>query len=424
MPRAVTSQKVMRTNDIENVGHDARHETFFEMLGNFSFADYFKAEAIAWAHELITEGYGIDHDLLWVTVYDHDDEAADRHGSTSSGCRPSASCAAGKLDDEGELANYWHTHAAGPAGPCSEIFVDRGPGYGPDGGPDVDEERFMEIWNLVFIQEQVDGDLEIVAPLPGKNVDTGSSLERVAMVLQGVDNVFETDLFSPTLEEAERLSGKRHGEDPQRRRVPQDRGRARPRHDVPDRRRGAALERGARLHPAPHVAPSRLPRSASRHRGQRARPDHHDRDRRVRRRLPGAAGERGVRAAGGRLRGRSVLRDPRQGPRAVRGGEGPRRGFAHLGRRRVRALRHVRHPVGSRSRSGRPRAASASTSTGFEELLEEQRDRARAARKKVEIGPRGGCGAADRVRRLRAIRRPSRPIALLLDDGLRRARGR
>ena len=212
--RAVTSQKVMRTNDIENVGHDARHETFFEMLGNFSFADYFKAEAIAWAHELITEDYGIDHDLLWVTVYDQDDEAASAWVELA-GIAPDRIVRRGKLDADGELANYWHTHAAGPAGPCSEIFVDRGPTHGPDGGPDVDEERFMEIWNLVFMQEQIDAAGDVVAPLPGKNVDTGSSLERVAMVLQGVDNVFETDLFRPTLEVAERLSGRRHGEDPQ-----------------------------------------------------------------------------------------------------------------------------------------------------------------------------------------------------------------
>ncbi|HEY6568059.1 MAG TPA: alanine--tRNA ligase, partial [Actinomycetota bacterium] len=210
--RAVTAQKVMRTNDIENVGHDARHETFFEMLGNFSFADYFKPEAIAWAHELITEGYGIDHDLLWVTVYDQDDEA-EAAWIDLVGISPDRIVRRGRLDADGELANYWHTHAAGPGGPCSEIFVDRGPRYGPEGGPDVDEERFMEIWNLVFIQEQVDDRLEVVGPLPGKNVDTGSSLERVAMILQGVDNVFETDLFSPTLEEAERLSGKRHGHD-------------------------------------------------------------------------------------------------------------------------------------------------------------------------------------------------------------------
>ena len=210
--RAVTSQKVMRTNDIENVGHDARHLTLFEMLGNFSFADYFKADAIAWAHELVTERYGIDHDRLWVTIYETDEEAASAWVDLA-GLAPERIVRRGKLDAEGELANYWHTHAAGPAGPCSEIFVDRGPSYGPDGGPDVDEERFMEIWNLVFIQEQIDESGNVLAPLPGKNVDTGSSLERVATILQGVDNVFETDLFGPTLEVVERLSGRRHGQD-------------------------------------------------------------------------------------------------------------------------------------------------------------------------------------------------------------------
>ena len=271
----------MRTNDIENVGHDARHETFFEMLGNFSFADYFKAEAITWAHELITEGYGIDHDLLWVTVYDQDEEAASAWIDLA-GISPDRIVRRGRLDADGELANYWHTHTAGPGGPCSEIFVDRGPRYGPDGGPDVDEERFMEIWNLVFIQEQVDGELEVVAPLPGKNVDTGSSLERVAMILQGVDNVFETDLFSPTLEEAERLSGQASRRGPPGRRVPEDRGRTRPRHHVPDRRRRAAFERGAWIHPAAHVASRGLARPPAGDRGQRARSHHHDGDRRVR----------------------------------------------------------------------------------------------------------------------------------------------
>ncbi len=210
--RAVTSQKVMRTNDIENVGRDARHLTFFEMLGNFSFADYFKADAVAWAHELITEVYGIEHDRLWVTVFDGDDEAIEAWIDLA-GLAPDRIVRRGAVDAEGEPANYWHTHTAGPAGPCSEIFVDRGPGYGPDGGPDVDEERFMEIWNLVFMQDQIDADLQIVAPLPGRNVDTGSSLERVAMVMQGVDDVFQTDLFRPTLEVAERSSGRRHGED-------------------------------------------------------------------------------------------------------------------------------------------------------------------------------------------------------------------
>jgi alanyl-tRNA synthetase len=212
-PRAVTSQKVMRTNDIENVGQDARHLTFFEMLGNFSFADYFKVDAVRWAHELVTEGYGIDHDRIWVTVYEHDDEASNAW-IDEVGLAPDRIVRRGKVDAQGEPANYWWTHAAGPAGPCSEIFVDRGPKYGPEGGPDVDEERFLEIWNLVFIQDQVDVEANVLGALPGKNVDTGSSLERVATVLQGVDNVFETDLFRPTLEVVERLSGRRHGQDP------------------------------------------------------------------------------------------------------------------------------------------------------------------------------------------------------------------
>ena len=212
-PRAATAQKVMRTNDIENVGRDARHETFFEMLGNFSFGDYFKADAIRWAHELVTERYGIDHDLLWVTVFEEDREAIEAWVD-GVGMAPERIVRRGFLDADGELANYWHTHTAGPGGPCSEIFVDRGAKYGRDGGPDVDEERFMEIWNLVFIQDQVDHDLHVVGSLPAKNVDTGSSLERVAMLLQGVDNVFETDLLRPMLEVGESLSGKTHGHDP------------------------------------------------------------------------------------------------------------------------------------------------------------------------------------------------------------------
>jgi len=213
-PRAATSQKVMRTNDIENVGHDARHLTFFEMLGNFSFGDYFKVDAVRWAHELITEGYGIEHDLLWATVFEDDEEAV-AAWVDGPGLAPERIVRRGMVDQHGEPANYWHTHAAGPAGPCSEIFVDRGPKYGPEGGPDVDEERFMEIWNLVFIQDEVDGAYDLVRSLPAKHVDTGSSLERVALVLQGVDNAFETDLFLPLLEVAESLSGRTHGHDPQ-----------------------------------------------------------------------------------------------------------------------------------------------------------------------------------------------------------------
>jgi alanyl-tRNA synthetase len=211
-PRAVTAQKVIRTNDIENVGKDARHLTFFEMLGNFSFGDYFKADAIRWAHELVTEGYGIDHDLLWVTVFADDEESVEAWIELA-GLAPERIVRRGMVDDHGEPANYWHTHTAGPAGPCSEIFVDRGARFGPEGGPDVDEERFMEIWNLVFIQDRIDEKLRFVEPLPSKGVDTGSSLERVALVLQRVDNAFETDLLRPILEVAESLSGRTHGHD-------------------------------------------------------------------------------------------------------------------------------------------------------------------------------------------------------------------
>ena len=210
--RATTAQKCFRANDIDNVGHTARHLTMFEMLGTFSFGDYFKADAIPWAHELVTEGFGIDHDLLWVTVYEDDAEAQELW-IDAAGIAPGRIVRRGRLDENGELANYWHTHAAGPGGPCSEIFVDHGAVYGADGGPDVDEDRFMEIWNLVFIQDQVDADLRTVGSLPAKNIDTGSSLERVAVFLQGVDNVFETDVFEPLLEVAESLSGKRHGAD-------------------------------------------------------------------------------------------------------------------------------------------------------------------------------------------------------------------
>src|SRR5207249_5815165 len=179
-PRAASVQKCFRANDIDNVGHTARHLTMFEMLGNFAFGDYFKAESIGWGFELITEIWGIDPSRLWVTVYEHDDEA--RAVWLDIGIPPERIVKRGKVDEHGEPANYWHTHAAGPAGPCSEIFVDRGATYGPDGGPDVDEERYEEIWNHVFMQERVDDRLEFVEELPAKNIDTGSSLERVATI--------------------------------------------------------------------------------------------------------------------------------------------------------------------------------------------------------------------------------------------------
>src|SRR3990170_2454342 len=186
-PRATTVQKVFRALDIDNVGHTARHLTFFEMLGNFSFGDYFKRESCAWGFELVTEVWGIDPDRIWVTVFETDDEAI--------GVWREIGVPAERIVRRGKADNYWWTHAAGPAGPCSEIFVDRGEKYGRDGGPEVDDRS------------------NIVGELPAKNIDTGASVERIATVLQDVDNVFETDLFRPLLEVAESLSGKTHGAD-------------------------------------------------------------------------------------------------------------------------------------------------------------------------------------------------------------------
>jgi alanyl-tRNA synthetase len=205
-PRATSVQKCFRAVDIDNVGHTARHLTMFEMLGNFSFGDYFKRESCGWGFELVTEVYGIEPDRIWVTVYESDDEAV--------GIWRDIGIPADRIVRRGKEDNYWWTHAAGPAGPCSEIYVDRGPKYGAEGGPAVDEERFIEIWNHVFMQDEVDDRNQLVGELPEKNIDTGSSVERLATVLQDVDNIFETDLMRPLLEVAESLSGSRHGEDP------------------------------------------------------------------------------------------------------------------------------------------------------------------------------------------------------------------
>ncbi len=204
-PRATSVQKCFRANDIENVGHTARHLTLFEMLGNFSFGDYFKRESCGWGLELVTEGFGIDPERLWMSVFESDEEAV--------GIWLDLGIPQERIVRRGKADNYWWTHAAGPAGPSSEIFVDRGAAYGPDGGPDADEDRFMEIWNHVFMQDQVDGEATILGELPAKNIDTGSSIERVATVMQGKANIFETDLFVPLVEIAESLSGKRHGDD-------------------------------------------------------------------------------------------------------------------------------------------------------------------------------------------------------------------
>ncbi|GGM03374.1 alanine--tRNA ligase [Micromonospora yangpuensis] len=211
--RAVSVQKCIRTPDIDEVGKTSRHGTFFQMNGNFSFGDYFKEGAIPLAWELMTTssaqgGLGLDADRLWVTVYLDDDEAYDIWHRT-------VGVPAERIVRRGKGPNFWDMGIPGPCGPCSEIFIDRGPEYGLDGGPEVDEDRFMELWNLVFMQyERGPGagkDYPLVGELPAKNIDTGMGLERMASVLQGVDNLYEIDEIRPILARAAELTGKRYG---------------------------------------------------------------------------------------------------------------------------------------------------------------------------------------------------------------------
>src|SRR5687767_11248408 len=215
--RATSVQKCVRTLDIEEVGKTTRHGTFFQMNGNFSFGDYFKEGAIQYAWELVTGrvedgGLGFDPDRIWATVYLDDDEAADAWHRV-------VGLPQERIQRLGMDENYWSTGAPGPAGPCSEIYVDRGPQYGPDGGPAVDTagDRFLEIWNLVFMQyERGAGegkDFPILGELPKKNIDTGMGLERVAYLLQGVDNMYEIDEVAPVLRYAAELSGVTYGRD-------------------------------------------------------------------------------------------------------------------------------------------------------------------------------------------------------------------
>ncbi|OOC54663.1 MULTISPECIES: alanine--tRNA ligase [Nocardiopsis] len=212
---ATSVQKCIRTKDIEEVGKTSRHATFFQMLGNFSFGAYFKEQAIPLAWELVTSpveegGFGIDPDRLWVTVYLDDDEA-ETIWRDKVGVRPE------RIQRMGMEENYWSMGVPGPCGPCSEIFYDRGPEYGVEGGPEADENRYIEIWNLVFMQYERGeggdkGDFPILGDLPKKNIDTGLGLERLAAVLQGVDNIYETDIIGRVLHRAAELTGTRYGD--------------------------------------------------------------------------------------------------------------------------------------------------------------------------------------------------------------------
>ncbi|OYO15636.1 alanine--tRNA ligase [Enemella evansiae] len=220
--RATSVQKCVRTLDIEEVGKTTRHGTFFQMNGNFSFGDYFKADAISYAWELVTSeqhngGLGFDPDKVWVTVLGPGFHPDFPDGDTKAvKLWKKVGVPEHRIQPRNLKDNYWNMGVPGPGGPCSEIYIDRGAEYGPDGGPEADEDRFLEIWNLVFMQQELSAvrakdDFTVAGDLPAKNIDTGMGLERVAYLLQGVDNLYEIDEVYPVIERASELSGKRYG---------------------------------------------------------------------------------------------------------------------------------------------------------------------------------------------------------------------
>ena len=214
--RATSVQKCVRTLDIDEVGKTTRHASFFQMCGNFSFGDYFKEGAITLAWDLLTKplsegGYGFPESKLWVTVFHNDDEAADIWHKVVGVPKE-------RIQRRGMADNFWSMGVAGPCGPCSEIYYDRGPAYGVEGGPVADENRYLEVWNLVFMQNiRANGgtkdDYPIIGELPAKNIDTGLGLERMAALLQGVENIYEIDTTMQILSVASQLAGVNYGKE-------------------------------------------------------------------------------------------------------------------------------------------------------------------------------------------------------------------
>ncbi|MEN9923834.1 MAG: alanine--tRNA ligase, partial [Actinomycetota bacterium] len=213
--RAASVQKCVRTLDIEEVGKTTRHASFFQMAGNFSFGDYFKEGAIPYAWELLTNpdiGYGFDESKLWVTVYTDDDEAEEIW-------HKKVGVPKNRIQRRGQADNFWSMGVPGPCGPCSEIYYDRGAEYGKEGGPVVDEDRYLEVWNLVFMQfERGEGpgkeNYPILGELPAKNIDTGMGIERMAALLQGVENIYEIDTTRAILDTASAITSVKYHSDP------------------------------------------------------------------------------------------------------------------------------------------------------------------------------------------------------------------
>ncbi|MEA2423247.1 MAG: alanyl-tRNA synthetase [Thermoleophilaceae bacterium] len=207
-PRVASCQKVFRTPDIEEVGTTARHLTFFEMLGNFSFGDYFKQKAAEYAWELSTQGFGLDPDRIWITVFGGDPDLGLGPDDEAIEVWRSIGVPDERIVQLGRSDNFWQAGPTGPCGPCSELYYDRGPDFGGDDErPGDDTERYLEFWNLVFMQLLLHDDGSLTT-LPKKNIDTGLGLERMASILQDVPSVYETDLFGPLIEFGEELSGR------------------------------------------------------------------------------------------------------------------------------------------------------------------------------------------------------------------------
>jgi alanyl-tRNA synthetase len=212
-PRATTCQKTFRTADIDIIGTTAGHLTFFEMLGNFSFGDYFKREAAQYALELSTDGFGLPVDKIWVTVFEGDDQLGIGSDTEAIEAWLEIGIPRERIVECPRSENWWELPPPGPCGPCSELYLDRGVEFGkPDDLPGGDNQRFLEYWNLVFMQFNQDPP-NVLAPLPAKNIDTGLGLNRMATILQGKETIFETDEFAPLIELGEQLSGRRYGED-------------------------------------------------------------------------------------------------------------------------------------------------------------------------------------------------------------------
>ena len=212
-PRLTSCQKCFRTTDIENVGMTHRHLTFFEMLGNFSVGEYFKEGAVEFALDLSTNGFGLDFERIWISVFGGDDELGLGPDEEAIACWRAVGVPAERIVQLGRDDNFWQSGPTGPCGPCSELYLDRGPAFGPDSDrPGDDTERYLEFWNLVFMQYELQADGSLPG-LPAQNIDTGMGLDRMAAILQDVESVYETDAFAPLIELGEELSGHSYGQD-------------------------------------------------------------------------------------------------------------------------------------------------------------------------------------------------------------------